>query len=391
VRGDRQLLDKLLVPRDPRGIVLLCGFIGAVALGVSALTFGDPLGYAYLAAAAIGYFFLQTRLVPTVLWLLIGFGGMAGASAGNTSDWVVFGLALVLAIVSLLPPPQGAAPETSRKLEEPASNGQFNGQLNGHLPAETSRKLEVSPSPSAVIRTIGRLRLEVGGRDVTARLNEQPRLEFLLSYLLARAVRGGDPSIDRSALADEVAPGISLSSRRDRLRKQLYALQATLGTELKGLLRVNNTHVSLDLTGVEMDVISLAELSRRVAGRRSLIDANLADEIRHLLEETAGREFLSGFSELEQQVTAGRGTAGQVVDEARLAVVGWRADLVKALAEYLVAAGQPQASIAFLVAALAQTEERQDLARLLVAAYLQTGQTARASEARLQYELTEEK
>jgi len=28
---------------------------------------------------------------------------------------------------------------------------------------------------------------------------------------------------------------------------------------------------------------------------------------------------------------------------------------------------------------------------LLVAAYLQTGQTARASEARLQYELTEEK
>src|SRR5260221_5760592 len=64
VRGTGQLLDKLLVPRDPRGIVLACGFAGAAALGVSALVLGDPLGYAYLAAAAIGYFFLQTRLVP---------------------------------------------------------------------------------------------------------------------------------------------------------------------------------------------------------------------------------------------------------------------------------------------------------------------------------------
>src|SRR5579859_7983578 len=42
VRGDRQLLDKLLVPRDPRGIVLLCGFIAAAALGASALLYGDP-------------------------------------------------------------------------------------------------------------------------------------------------------------------------------------------------------------------------------------------------------------------------------------------------------------------------------------------------------------
>ena len=49
VRGSRRLLDKLLVPRDPRGIVLACGFVAAAALGISALVFGDPLGYAYLA------------------------------------------------------------------------------------------------------------------------------------------------------------------------------------------------------------------------------------------------------------------------------------------------------------------------------------------------------
>ncbi|HVA20418.1 MAG TPA: hypothetical protein VMU55_09590, partial [Solirubrobacteraceae bacterium] len=122
--------------------MLLCGFIAAAALGASALLYGDPIGYAYLAASAIGYFFLQTRLVPTVLWLLISFGGLAGATAGNSSDWVAFGLGLLLAIVSVLPPPAESKPQTSRKLEESAANSQCNGQLIGRHLEETSRKLE---------------------------------------------------------------------------------------------------------------------------------------------------------------------------------------------------------------------------------------------------------
>src|ERR1035437_3079171 len=103
LRGTQQVLEKLLVPRDPRGIVLLCGLVAAAALGVSALMVGDQIGYAYLAAVAVGYLFLQTRLVPTVLWILIALGGVAGALAGNTSDWIVCVLGTGLAIVSLLP------------------------------------------------------------------------------------------------------------------------------------------------------------------------------------------------------------------------------------------------------------------------------------------------
>src|ERR1700688_954986 len=68
LRGTQRVLDKLLVPRDPRGIVLLCGLVAAAAIGVSALMVGDHIGYAYLVAVTVGYLFLQTRLVPTVLW-----------------------------------------------------------------------------------------------------------------------------------------------------------------------------------------------------------------------------------------------------------------------------------------------------------------------------------
>ena len=431
VRGSRQLLDKLLVPRDPRGIVLACGFVAAAALGISALVFGDPLGYAYLAGAGIGYFFLQTRLVPTTLWLLISFGGAAGALAGNTSDWIVCGLALLLTFVSLvhipvtysgvskpevaaseLRPPRATAtygfhngvvpdssrfleesPESSRILEVPVAAGDKPARSSAitvgdqigvveAAGASISRPVVTPRAAHVLIRTMGRLRIEVNGRDLTSRFNQQPRLKFLFSYLLARTIRGVDAPIDRPALGDEVAPGISVASRLDRLRKQISKLKKTLGPEGKGLLQANSTHVRLDLSGVDIDIVHLEQTARLVARQKGLIDADLADQIRALLEETTG-EFLADFAEVEQQVTG----ASQIVEEARVVISSWRADLVQALAVYNEADGHPQSSIAHLKSALDQSPQRQDLARLLIAAYLQTGQTTRASEARHEYDL----
>lgn len=430
VRGNPQLLDKLLVPRDPRGIVLLCGFIAAGALGVSALLFSDPIGYAYLAAVAFGYFFLQTRLVPTLLWVLLAVWGVAIAAAGNSSGWVACGLSVLLALVSLIPVPVryrfvAVQLEPSRKDEEsptrlgsdgvpqrpqksessifledlsalelaPAESLNSNGNRSSSTAVDSAMHAidGAAPRPGPVaIRTMGRLRLETDERGVTQRLNEQPRLEFLLSFLIARAVRHGDAGIERLGLADEVAPGFPAGSQRDRLRKQLHALQGTLGPQLKGLVRVNRTHVGLDLRQVHVDVMALLEMGQLVSRRSALIDEELADKITKQLELTTG-EFLSGFSELEQQVTEGRGSASQVVEEARLLIAGYRADLVRVLAEYQAAIGRPRASIAYLQTALIQSPERQDLARLLVAAYLQTGQTGSADKARREYGLTQEK
>ena len=130
------VLDTLLVPRDARGIVLACGFVAVAALGVSLLLVGDPLGYAYLLGAAMGYLFLQTRLVPTVLWLLISFGGAAGAAAGNASDWIVCGFGLLLAGVSLLRVPAAFREAPAVPTHESSRNLELSG-------IRTSRNLEV--------------------------------------------------------------------------------------------------------------------------------------------------------------------------------------------------------------------------------------------------------
>jgi len=354
--------------------------------------------------------------VPTVLWLLISFGGAAGAKAGNASDWIVCGFGLLLAGVSLLHVPaafrcavdvpirkssrnlEGSGIRTSRNLEvESVAAGvpldglkPTNGRVESSDPAAAKPSLvdagQQSHSSGVSIRAHGRLRLDFNGRDLTQRLNEQPRLEFLLSYLLARAISGAG-AIDRPALADVVAPRISTGSRLDRLRKQLHALQLTLGSGAKVLLRVTNTHVSLDLTPVVCDIRDLHELSAQLVRRKALIGAELAGQTRRMLDSSAG-EFLAGFNDLDHQVTGGQSTASDTVSGVRILVAGWRADLVKSLADHDEAGGHPQHSIAYLKSGLVESPDRRDLARLLVRAYLQTGQTARATELSLEYELT---
>jgi len=425
--GSVQLLEALGVPRDPRGIVLLCGFVACAAFGIVALLNppSDPIGFAYLAVAVVGYFFIQTRGLTTFLWLLVASAGAAAVLAGGAGGWVEFVIELALATVALTP-----VPAESRNLAdglEPSAQGSISPSQNGDggrglsvdsfqssrkvedSPTRTSGKAEVGAPASGIrqqstepdlagskrsriaIKSIGRLRISADERDVTARLNEQPRLEFLFSFLLARIARGDDSGVDRSALADEVAPGFPAGSQRDRLRKQLYALQVALGSELKPLLRVNSTEVRLELGGVDTDFGRLLDASRLMARRRTLLDHVIADQIRGVLDDTLSGEFLGNFSELEHQVTEGRGTAGQVVEEARSAIAGQRAELARALAEYYEASGHPQSSIAYLRAALAGSPARQDLARLLVVAYMRTGQTALADQARLEFDLTEEK
>ena len=108
-----------------------------------------------------------------------------------------------------------------------------------------------------------------------------------------------------------------------------------------------------------------------------------------MLAATRG-DFLAGFEDLQYRVTQGNGTAGAVVAAARELIANQRADLTHALTDYLDATGQVKEAIPHLKVALEFLPERQDLARLLVAAYLQTGQTARANELRSAYNLNQE-
>jgi hypothetical protein len=419
------MLETLGVPRDPRGIVLACGFFAAAALGIGALLVHDPIGYGFLAAAAVGYFFLQTRLLPTMLWLSIAAYGAVGALAGDPINWIECALGLLLAAVALVPVPAiyltrpvpAGEPlvvpqpgldrrngEASAFPEVPPTRSSAKAEVGDAAPLQTSAKAEESNGdrpddvgstaidtsrPRLVIRSVGQLRLRGPGGDLAPDLEDRPVLAFLWKYLLARWV-SGDPHVARTAVSDEASPGVSEASQRERLRKQLHDLQRHLPAELAALVRSNRTHVWLDLEGTESDVASLRDLSSRIRLRGFLIDSALSQEIHETLAETDSQEFLSGFEELEHKVNQGRGTAGRVVAEARTAIANQRAELIRAVAEYEDALGRPEAAIPHLVSALDSLPERQDLARLLVVAYLKTGQTARASEVRRQFALKQE-
>ena len=408
-KGPHRLLETLGVPRDPRGIVLLCGYVAACAVGLIALLTppNDLIGWAYLALAAIGYFFIQTRGLTTFLWLLVAVGGAAIGLAGGASGWVEFGLGLMLAMVALVPVPaayrsQGFDPNRQLQPETARSPNGDSSRFPEVSPTRTSTKAEESvaeavatvdrdPAPSGrlEVRSIGRLQLLVADKDQAPSLEDRPVLAFLFKYLLARYVLG-EPLQGRDGLGDELSPGVPESSQRKRLRKQLYDLQKDIAPPIAGLIHISRTHVWLELDHAGFDVEELGALANRIRQRGSMIDAGLATEVRDKLDRNQGQEFLPGFEELENKVNGGRGTAGQLVAQARELIANQRGELVRALAEYLDAIGHPEAAIGHLQAALEALPARQDLARLLVVAYLKTGQTARASEVRRQFALRQE-
>jgi hypothetical protein len=414
--GSGQVLDSLGVPRDARGIVLLCGYVACAAFGLLALLSrpADPIGWAYIGVAVIGYFFIQTRGLTAFLWLLFAAGGAAVVLAGEASGWVECVLGLALAIVAATPVPVqyremtgapvdmmspptvlasvGGVPSSGKaEVPQTATSGKVEVSSNGSSPygaTDGSIKVVAEGAQAVEVRisALGRFVVEADGADISRGL--EPRLEFLLSYLVARTVGGVDGAADRTALAEEVAPGIGVASQRDRLRKQLYDLQS-LHPSLAKLVQVNRSRVCVDLDGVDFDVTRLLEVSHIVAGPDSLIDTALADRVRGVLAKTDG-EFLPGFSDLEHQVTGGRGGAAEVVGHARKLIAGARSDLALAVARYDIAAGHAHRAIVYMTQALKQAPDRQDVARALVAAYIQTGQVKLARDARREFDLIEE-
>jgi hypothetical protein len=394
------MLDALLVPSDPRGIVVLCGFVMAAALGIGALLVGDPIGYAFLAGAAIGYLFLQTRMLPALIFLLVAVYGAAGGLAGGAVNWVECGVALLLTLTALFPVPGVYRDEPPTTATEPVQgSGQSNGHSSAFLevsPIRTSTEVEtsvgtapVTPGHRLSIHSIGQLRLLNSSGDLAADLEDKPVLAFMWKYLLARAACGA-AHVTREAFGDELSPGMSKATQRERLRKQLYDLQNDIAPALAGVVRTNRSDVWMDLKDTEFDVASLRQLAEQVRTREFMLDSKLAEEVRRVLQATGQQEFLPSFEELENKVTQARGTAGEVVTQARETIATWRGDLASSLAEYHDAAGHPEAAIPLLRPALDDLPHRQDLARLLVVAYLKTGQAALASEVRRNFDLKQE-
>ncbi len=374
--------DLFGLPNDVRGWVLAAGAVSAVLVGIGLLLTGDPFGLPFIAAGVAAYLFLHARVFSVVIWSGLALGALAGAVlSGRLSALLVVLAAAALALVA-----------AGRR------GGQRTNVGAGPTPAggdETAMGFYAAPqSPLApagnptdvvsrgtVIRSIGRVQLFHGADDLSPALLQRPTLAFLWSFLLARSVLSDQPLL-RNSLADELTPGLPSQSQTRRLRDQLYNLQHDIAPVIGELVQADRMHVRLCLNGADFDVFRLRDLSHSLSHDAELIDQQVAERAEALLGELGTGDFLPGFEELENTVTEGRGAASELVRDARIRVAGWCAALACAVADHRLARRQPELALRVLEPALADAPKREDVGRRLIAAYLQTGQAARAEQLR---------
>ena len=185
----------------------------------------------------------------------------------------------------------------------------------------------------------------------------------------------------RADLADELTPGMSPDKQRTRLRNRLSnMLNGWLPEPLAARVVVDHDEsVRLDLTHCSIDLFRLEEMAAECVAREGLLSADLVDDATAILDKSAG-EFLPGWEQLEKEVNGARGAAGDLVRQLRQRAETARIDLMGALAANLIARQEPSRAIPLLEQALERQPDREDLARKLRAAYLETGQLARATE-----------
>ncbi len=373
--------DLFGLPDDLRGWVLAAGSLAAVLIGIGLLLTGDLFGLLYLAVGVAAYLFLHGRVFSVVIWAGVALGALAGAILGGSLSalLVVLGAAGLAAVAAgrgthrrtaASPGPILAASDEAM----PAPHEGAQSPLPATEPAEVERR-------GTVIRSIGRLQVLHDGEDLSADLLQRPTLAFLWSFLLARSVLCDQPLL-RNSLADELSPGLPPQIQTKRLRDQIYNLQHDISPLIGRMIEADRKQVRLCLNGADFDVSNLRELSQSLTREAELLDQAKAKQAETLLQELAGGDFLPGFEELENAVTEGRGAASEIVRDARLQVAGWRAALACAVADHRLARRQPELALRVLEPALADAPQREDVGRRLIAAYLQTGQTARADQLR---------
>ncbi len=252
---------------------------------------------------------------------------------------------------------------------------------------EPEAPLAVKPQSPAMpptylgIDTLGRLELRHDGHDFGPEVMNRPVIAFIWLYLLLRALTNPKDRVMRADLADELTPGMSPEKQRTRLRNRLSnMLNGWLPPPLAARVVVDyDESVRLDLTQCSIDLLRLEEMAAECVAKEGMLSRDLVDDATALLDESAG-EFLPGWEQLEKEVNGARGAAGDLVRQLRQRAETARIDLMSALAANLMARQEPSRAIPLLEQALERQPDREDLARKLRAAYLETGQHARAAE-----------
>ena len=356
-----------------RHAVLVLGYLALLAVGAINLFEGDLTGAALLLLGGFGLFRLRSRLGALVVWLTALFIGLAGLAAGDLRGLLLAAVGAVGAVAAVWP-----------------DHELVQAHLQREVPTELAEEEDEEPArqePLLRIRTVGRISLEGGARDLTATLLERRILAFIWLYLLTQSASGPDGRVQRSALGQEVSPLMDGSTQRVRLRGQIRDLQK-LAEPLGDRVKIDGELVGLDLAGCEFDVEELRALVAKCRAN-PLLSTSLKRRASRLLAEMGSGLYLPGWEEIEHRATGGKGDAGQLVTAVRAQVSDLRADLALALGHALLAAGQPADAIPSLEDALGAAPLREDVARVLVSACLRSGQTSKAEALEAEYSLRE--
>ena len=230
------------------------------------------------------------------------------------------------------------------------------------------------------IRTFGRLQLLQAGHDYGPELVSKKVLAFIWLYLFVRRLLDPDGRAKRAAFAEEYSPGLSPIRQNKRLRDRLGDMyKRDLPPPLSSRIVADRQHLHLDLSNCSIDIVRLQEVARLCVDQKGMLTPDLVAEARRMLEETEG-ELLHGWENIESETNGGRGEAKDYVRALREAAETSRVDLMGALAANHLARQEPKKAVPLLARALEHQPEREELARKLVAAYMETGQHSRAVE-----------
>jgi DNA-binding SARP family transcriptional activator len=308
-----------------------------------------------------------------------------GIQFGPDGHWYqLFPVALINAIADLMngrtptpPPPTSPVVESLEQdsATEPVSAARAapsgpNGQLASSSELQAAQHLSIG--------TIGQFNLSIGGNDITGDLQQKPVASFLWLYTLARALRNPKDAPSRPALADEVFPNIDPRQQRTRLRQRLSDMQNSLPPSISRCLVSDGERVRFDLSVCNVDVARLRESATAIPGTNTQLGQEQLRDLEQLAESSGDGVFLPEWEALEAKVTAGQSSAGNVIETVRADVDRWRVAVLVAVAGAHVARNHPALAMPLLERVYRSHPENEPAAKMLVAAYLETGQTERA-------------
>jgi hypothetical protein len=271
------------------------------------------------------------------------------------------------------------------------------------VPAQTASEFASPPPPVAEtprppkavdleleIRTLGEICLCANGEDLAPRLLHRPAQAVTWLYLLVREARRTGDRVIRGVFADELFPGLSPDRQRRKARQRLADLNRDLPKPLLRRLVVDGEYVGLDLTGCDLDVrrvLDLTTIARTLDADDLLAPASVA-QVEWALRMSA-QEFLPGWEEIERRATDGRSGMGELVTAVREQIETAHLRLLEALADAHLARHRPADAARLLEQAVGRRPERSDLARKLVVACERGGLARRAADLRTEYGLEE--